>query len=239
VSVPGRGIEGVIDNRSYRIGTACYVAELTGTVVPDSKTDFAQTVIYLGSNDQWLALFTLADTLRDGARETIQALNRAGIQTGLLSGDQYQAAHTIAEQCGITTVRAGCQPQDKLAHIRALQEQDAVVAMVGDGINDAPVLAGAQVSIAMGGGTQLAHASADMVLLSEQLPHLSEAVTMARRTRHIIAQNLVWALVYNLIALPLAAAGLIAPWMAAIGMSASSLVVVLNALRLRNTGVTA
>jgi Cu2+-exporting ATPase len=138
----------------------------------------------------------------------------------------------VAQQLEIEDFCARMRPQDKLKAMHALQAEGAVVAMVGDGVNDAPVLAGAQVSMAMGGGTQLAQASADMVLLSEHLPHLPRAVEMARASLRVIRQNLGWAALYNLVALPLAAMGYVAPWMAAIGMSASSLIVVLNALRL-------
>jgi len=151
-----------------------------------------------------------------------------------LSGDAPSVVAAVAQQLAIPTALGGQLPDDKLAYLRELQAQGAVVAMVGDGVNDAPVLAGAQVSIAMGSGSQLAQASADMVLLSEKLQQLPFAIRTARRMQVIIKQNFLWTIAYNLLAIPLAATGLIAPWMAAIGMSASSLVVVLNALRLKN-----
>jgi Cu2+-exporting ATPase len=242
----GEGIEGCVDGQRYRIGTPAFVLALQddavnqAQVATNSSGDDAiqaddPTGVLLGSEQALLAHFSFSDRLREHAARTVQGLRALGLEVELLSGDEANAVQAVADELGIVHVQSRCRPGDKLARIQALQAQGAVVAMVGDGVNDAPVLAGAQVSLAMGGGTQLAHASADMVLLSEQLPHLVAAVRTSRRTLSIIRQNLGWALVYNLIALPLAAGGWIAPWMAAIGMSSSSLVVVLNALRLRKT----
>lgn len=234
-SVAGEGIEAVLDGQRYRVGTPEFVAALSRGAprLPETLAGRGSTQVVLGDTQGLLAVFVFQDKARAGARDTVEGLRALGIEVQLLSGDHEHPVAELARELGIETWRARARPQDKLAHIQALQAAGATVAMVGDGVNDAPVLAGAPVSLAMGSGTQLAHATADMVLLSEQLPHLVEAVIMARRTLAIIRQNLVWALVYNLTALPLAMVGWVAPWMAAIGMSSSSLLVVLNALRLR------
>lgn len=231
-AVAGQGMEGVVDGRRYRIGRPAFVRELGGAPGGPEPARPGASVVALGDETGPLALFVLADRVRAEARDTIEGLRGLGLEVQLLSGDQPGAVEAVARDLGVDEARGGLLPQDKLAHIKALQGRGAVVAMVGDGVNDAPVLAGAQVSLAMGGGTQLAHASADMVLLSEHLPHLVDGVRMARHTLRVIRQNLAWAVAYNLVALPLAAAGMVAPWMAAIGMSASSLIVVLNAVRL-------
>ncbi|OAD21066.1 copper-exporting ATPase [Candidatus Thiomargarita nelsonii] len=149
-----------------------------------------------------------------------------------MSGDHALAAQRVAKAVGIENVGYALSPRDKLQAVKSLQEKGEIVAMIGDGVNDAPVLAQAQVSIAMGGGTQVARASADMILLTEQLPNLLIGINTARQTLKIIRQNVAWAIAYNLLALPAAAVGWVAPWMAAIGMSFSSLLVVANALRL-------
>jgi Cu2+-exporting ATPase len=234
VATPGLGIEGSVDGQRYRIGVAAYVSELQGQArnQPVAAGDYPDGVV-LGDAQGLLAHFSFVDRLRARAAESVAQLQGLGLEVELLSGDRLETVQAVAQELGIARYSARCQPQDKLARINELQRQGAVVAMVGDGVNDAPVLAAAQVSLAMGSGTQLAHASADMVLLSEQLPHLAAAVRTSRRTLRVIRQNLGWALVYNLVAVPLAAGGWVAPWMAAIGMSSSSLVVVLNALRLR------
>jgi Cu2+-exporting ATPase len=234
IARPGLGIEGIVDGQRYRIGVVGYVSELQN-LSGDERVAHTDGVV-LGDTKGLLAHFTFVDHLREHAAESVQQLTRLGLEVELLSGDQPDTVRAVADELGIEQYRSRCRPQDKLDRIKQLQGQGAVVAMIGDGVNDAPVLAGAEVSLAMGSGTQLAHASADMVLLSEQLPHLVYAVRTSRRALRVIRQNLAWALVYNLVAVPLAAAGWIAPWMAAIGMSSSSLVVVLNALRLRSTG---
>lgn len=235
-AISGQGVTGLIKGVRYRLGSASYVEDVLATVTSqaDIKSEHA-TEIFLSNDKELLAVFFLSDELREQAAESIQALKALGKKVWLVSGDNEAAVSYIAEQVGITTARHSMKPKDKLAVINELQQQGEIVAMVGDGVNDAPVLAAAQVSIAMGGGTQLAQASADMVLLSEHLPHLVDAHKMAQRSVAIVHQNLGWALIYNALALPLASMGYVAPWMAAIGMSASSLIVVLNALRLNKS----
>ncbi|HKK06128.1 MAG TPA: heavy metal translocating P-type ATPase [Gammaproteobacteria bacterium] len=245
-ATPGQGVEGHIEGARHRVGSPSFVAGLSGIDI--TAPVGSGTEVWLGDEAGLLARFRLVDELRPEAPAALAALRRAGLQVELLSGDAPAEVARVAESLGLVAAgedagklaHGGQRPEDKLARIRALQAEGAVVAMVGDGVNDAPVLAGADVSLAMGGGTQLAQASADMILLSENLSHLAIGVRTARRTLGVIRQNLGWAVLYNVVAVPLAAAGHVAPWMAAIGMSASSLLVVLNALRLtRVSGLTA
>ncbi len=231
-NLPGRGVEGVIDGRSLRLGRPDFVAAASGDSSP-TLVDEANTAIALGDEQGLLAILYLADQPRDDAAETIAALRALGIEAEILSGDREATVAATARQLGGIAYHAEQSPQQKLAHLRALQARGLRVAMVGDGVNDAPVLAGADVSLAIGSGADVSQASADMVLMSTRLMALAEAVATARRTTTIIRQNLGWALVYNIVAIPVAAAGIVAPWMAALGMSFSSLIVVMNALRLR------
>ena len=159
-------------------------------------------------------------------------LRAGGREVCLLSGDRADHVDHVGRELGIAIARGAATPQAKVDFVRELQSRGAVVAMVGDGINDAPVLAQAQVSIAMGSGSELAQVNADMVLLSEGLDGLAEAFATAARALRIVHQNFIWAIAYNAVAVPLALVGWVTPLVAAIGMSASSLLVVLNALRL-------
>ncbi|MEK7206396.1 MAG: heavy metal translocating P-type ATPase, partial [Pseudomonadota bacterium] len=235
-STPGGGIQGKVSGKMYYLGTPDFVAAQTGTIPPANILPALQqdgaTLAILASSEQWLAAFALGDELRPGARELIAELKRQGKSVWLLTGDHEQAARRVAHELGIKELAWDLKPNDKLEKIRALQQQGAIVAMVGDGVNDAPVLAAAQVSIAMGSGAPIAATAADMILLSSQLDRLVQGLEIARRALRIIRQNLAWALGYNLIAVPAAVMGYVPPWLAAIGMSASSLLVVVNALRL-------
>ena len=231
-SVAGRGLEGVIAGTRYRIGRLEYVLEGCERAPPSPATDPGHTSVVLGDGAGLLAEFRLSDALRADARETIRRLTGLGLTPGIASGDRPGPVAAAARQLGDPAARANLSADDKLALVRSLRAAGHRVVMVGDGVNDAPVLAAADVSAAIAAGTELARVSADLVLLGEGLAGITRAVETSRRLMHIIRQNLAWAVLYNLTAVPLAASGLVEPWMAAIGMSGSSLLVVLNAIRL-------
>jgi len=233
---PGLGIQARVNGRLCRVGRPSYALALSNIPLPDTARDWldgGETVVVLADASGCLALFRIGDELRPESKAMIGELRSAGKKVVLLTGDAPAVARRIADELGIDDVRAGVTPQGKHDCVKELQASGAVVAMVGDGINDAPVLAQAQVSIAMGGGAQLARTQSDFVLLSENLDHLRHGWRRAKQTLVVIRQNLWWSFAYNFVALPLAISGHVTPWLAGIGMSASSLLVVLNSLRIQ------
>ncbi|MEW6164096.1 MAG: heavy metal translocating P-type ATPase [Pseudomonadota bacterium] len=237
-AMTGLGIEARLEaGHAVRIGVPAFVAELHGMPVPEAMGDWldsGDTVVALGDASGWLAGFRIADRLRPGTAEALGNLHGQGLKLTILSGDAPRTVAAVAAELHVDEYRGGMTPEGKHAYLGEMQAAGDTVAMVGDGVNDAPVLAQAHVSVAMGGGTDLARGQADVVLLSDDLTHLASGVAIARRTLRIMRQNLAWAFAYNVIAIPLAMTGHVTPWMAGIGMSASSLLVVLNALRLQN-----
>ena len=233
----GQGMHGRVGDEMLWIGRPEYVAEAARLALPAALAAFSDqggTVVALASDKGWLGLFRLADTVRAEAGPLARRLTAEGLQLGVLSGDAPRVVAAVAEGLGIADAHGGMSPQGKQSRIAALQQDPrAIVAMVGDGVNDAPVLAQAHVSVAMGGGTDLARNQADIVLLNENLASLGRAIVLARKTLRIIRQNLWWSFAYNFTSVPLAMAGLVTPWMAGIGMAGSSLLVVLNAMRLQ------
>jgi Cu2+-exporting ATPase len=226
---PGLGVEGYVEGRCLRIGTENFCGELGPRPVPGAEDGL--TAVYLASERGWLAAFFLEDALRPEAAAAVAALRDAGLCVHLLSGDHPAAVAAAAARLGIGEARGGALPQDKFDYVARLQREGRVVAMAGDGLNDAPVLARADVSFAMGGGADAAQRHADLVLLGNSLEAIPQTLLLARRAMRIVRQNFAWALAYNAVALPLAATGWIGPWEAAVGMAASSFIVVLNALR--------
>jgi Cu2+-exporting ATPase len=212
------------DAIEMRLGSAAYCR----LVQPEGSLN----QVFLADAQGWLATFDLQEDLRPDARATVQALQAAGISVHLLSGDRPVAVARVAHALGMTSHAGACTPQDKLDFLRGAQKSGRRVAMVGDGLNDGPVLAGAQVSFAFGQAVPLAQAKADFVLPGSQLLAVAQAVLLARRTVRIVRQNLAWAALYNAVCVPLAVAGLLSAWAAGLGMAVSSLLVVLNALRL-------
>ncbi len=222
-AIAGSGVEGVVAGRRWRLGTAAFA---TGGADDGG--------VWLGAADggDARARFVFAERERAGAADAVQRLRAQGLALHLASGDADAPVQRFARAMGIGAVHARQSPEDKLDLVRALQREGRIVAMVGDGLNDAPVLAGADVSLAIGDGAALAQRAADLVLSGSSLGGVPAAIELARRTRRIVRQNLAWAFGYNLLALPLAASGLVTPWLAALGMALSSLAVTANSLRL-------
>ncbi len=236
VAEPGQGVEATVAGRRYRIGRPAYALGLSQGALPNAAVDWLEsgdTVVCLADDSGCLALFRIGDEIRSESSALVAELQSLGKAVVLLTGDAPAVARRVADKLGIADVRAGVTPQGKHENVKALQTEGAVVAMVGDGVNDAPVLAQAQVSVAMGGGAQLARTQSDFVLLSENLDHLRHGLRRSVKTLQVIRQNLWWSFAYNFVALPLAISGHVTPWLAGIGMSASSLLVVLNSLRIQ------
>jgi P-type Cu2+ transporter len=232
-SYPGMGIEGVSDNKIWRMGRYSFASALnvSSFLKPLDLAPHLSTV-WLGNEEGIQALFLFSDALRDGAESFIQSMKKQGKRIHLLSGDRADTVAFWAHRLQIEAICSEATPADKKNYVQRLQGQGLVVAMIGDGVNDAPVLGVAQVSLTLSGSAPLAQAGADIVLMNTNLEYLNTAFSVAKRTRQIIVQNLGWAFIYNLIAIPLAATGALTPLIAGIGMSLSSLLVVLNALRL-------
>ncbi|MBW7930986.1 MAG: cadmium-translocating P-type ATPase [Gammaproteobacteria bacterium] len=225
----GEGVAGIVDGRRLRLGRASFA--LAGRPIPPGL----ESATVLADEARPLAAFRLAERLRPGARELLAELADEGLGIEILSGDAPARVAAVAARLGIGHWHAGQRPADKLARLQALRAQGARVMAVGDGINDAPVLAGADVAVALASGTELAQASSDIVLVGNHLDALGAARRLALQAMAVLRQNQRWSLAYNLTAMPFAALGFVPPWLAALGMSLSSLVVILNALRIGRT----
>lgn len=230
---PGEGVEGVVNGQRYRIGRPGFVAAMRAGPLAEGDAIGGDDALALGDGQGTLAHFAVRDNLRPDAREAIDALRALGCEIEIASGDAEPVVAGVARELDIDRWQSRLSPADKLARLRELRAAGQPVLMVGDGINDAPVLAEADVSIVMRSGSALAQTAGDLLLLDSAWSGVPRAIAVGRSARRILAQNLRWAMIYNLSAIPLAAAGYLPPWVAALGMSLSSLLVVLNARRVR------
>jgi Cu2+-exporting ATPase len=224
----GQGLQGQLqlqgETLDLRLGSAAFCG------APALSTD--QLQVSLSDAQGWMATFELSEALREEAVSIVKSLQQRGLDVRILSGDGVAAVQRVAGALGVASARGLCTPQNKLLELQALQNQGHRVAMVGDGLNDGPVLSGADVSFALGQAVPLAQAQADFVLLGGRLDDVQHTWQHSVKTMRVVRQNLVWALVYNLACVPLALIGMLPAWAAGLGMATSSLVVVLNALRL-------
>jgi len=237
-ATPGHGVQASSDHSTVRIGNAsfleaagidCYAQQAQA----DALAEQGKTPVFVALDDHCVALFAIADAPREGAREAIALLHKLGLKTIMCTGDIEAAARHVAHEVGIDEVIAQATPADKLALVERLKQEGRKVGMIGDGINDAPALAAAAVGFAIGGGADIAVEAADVTLVGGDIARVAGGIDLSRRTMAIVRQNLFWALGYNVVAIPFAAAGRLNPMIAAAAMALSSVSVVTNSLRLQ------
>ena len=228
----GQGLRGRLAVEGFQAGGWFRLGSASFCDAADASSLGSGLQVHLADASGWLASFDLDETLRPDAAAAVTELRALGIAVHMLSGDRSPAVGRLAERAGIAGFRAECTPEDKLAHLHALQRQGHRVAMVGDGMNDGPALARADLSVVIGQAVPLAQARADVVVPGGQLLAIASLLRQARRARRVVWQNLAWAALYNAVSVPLAIAGAMPPWLAGLGMAASSLLVVLNSTRL-------
>jgi len=231
VETPGAGVQARdAQGRKWRLGASAWAVGGKGGE-SENRLPPGEHSVLLACDGEAVAAFGFEEFVREGAPQAVQRLEAAGLQLSLLSGDAPVRAQALAQRLGLKDCHAGLSPEDKLVRLQRAQSEGRRVAMVGDGLNDAPVIAAADVSVAMGHGALVSREDADAVIVSGRLDALADLHSTSRRTMAIVQQNMRWAVIYNATCIPLALAGWLPPWAAGLGMAASSLLVMLNAQR--------